>query len=140
MMAYAVRALHESHGKKYLTDVRTPANEIFKNNPFITRIADDDPDAQLIKMEYPSINQSCDYPVHFANAFSSFLSDKLKVKIYSTLLLNFELNFCLLTFEFWLKDLQFAAIMYLGVSLYGNLNFAFRISKCINVSFIMLVD
>ncbi len=84
ILAYAVKALHESQGKKYLTDIRTSADEIFENNPFITKIADDDPEAQVIDMEYPSIHQSNQYPVSFVNAFSAFLSRKLGVTIYPT--------------------------------------------------------
>jgi len=82
MMSYAVKSLHESQGKKYLTDIRTSADEIFANNPFITKIADDDPEAQVIKMEYPSINQSNQNPVKFVTAFTTFLSQKLGVPIH----------------------------------------------------------
>ena len=40
MMTAAVRDLHAAHPGKYLTDVRTPHPDIWRNNPHITPIPD----------------------------------------------------------------------------------------------------
>lgn len=45
IMSVAIRALHKAHPGQYLTDVRSPANEIFLNNPYITPLPRPDPTA-----------------------------------------------------------------------------------------------
>ncbi len=82
--SYAIKSLHESHGNKYLTDVRTSANEFFIGNPFITKLDEKDPEVKQIELNYPSINQSNQYPVHFVNAFTLDLAKKLGIKIQQT--------------------------------------------------------
>ena len=56
----AFRDLHKAYPGEYETDFRVPTGceQIFENNPHITRIADEDPLAQRIQLEYPDIHQS----------------------------------------------------------------------------------
>lgn len=84
MLSAAVRDLHLSYPGEFLTDVRTPSPAIWENNPYITPIEDDDPDAELIECEYPLIHQSNQLPYHFVHAFGDFLSDKLDLDIRPT--------------------------------------------------------
>ena len=73
----AVRDLHLARPGEYLTDVRTPCPALWENNPHITRIEDNDPDARVIAMEYPLIHRSNREPVHFVTAYTAFLAEQL---------------------------------------------------------------
>lgn len=81
MLTAAVRDLHKSHPNKFLTDVRTPCPALWENNPYITKIDNKDPDAEIIKCEYPLINRSNRSPYHFIHGFRKFLEQKLDIKI-----------------------------------------------------------
>lgn len=84
MLAYAVKALHESFPKEYLTDVRTSTPDIFIGNPYISKLEDGDPEAEVFRMEYPTIHMSNQYPVQFVNSFIRDLSVKLDTTIWPT--------------------------------------------------------
>ena len=84
VMTAAVRDLHKAHPGKYLTDIRTSANEIWEHNPNITKILDNDPEAELIQMEYPLIHNSNEGAYPFITSFHFFLESKLNVKIPAT--------------------------------------------------------
>ncbi len=79
LLTAAVRDLHQTYPDRFLTDVRTPCPALWENNPWITTIADDDPDAQTILCEYPLIHQSNQLPYHFIHGFHRFLSEQLGV-------------------------------------------------------------
>lgn len=81
MLLFAVTSLHRAHPGKYVTDVRSPAPGVFESNPLIQRLRDNDPGVTIIDMEYPQIHQSNTHPVRFSTSFTSFLADKLGVKI-----------------------------------------------------------
>ncbi|HEY4259051.1 MAG TPA: ADP-heptose--LPS heptosyltransferase [Schlesneria sp.] len=83
-MTVAVHSLHETYPGEYLTDVRTPCPDIWQNNPWITPIADNDPDATRIQMEYPQINVSNQRPVTFVEAYTMFLGEQLQRPLRAT--------------------------------------------------------
>jgi ADP-heptose:LPS heptosyltransferase len=78
MLLYAITSLHETYPGEYLTDVRVSATEIFEANPLITKIADTDPDATKLRMEYPQIHESNTKPFRFSTAITAYLADKLQ--------------------------------------------------------------
>jgi hypothetical protein len=65
MLTAAVRDLHAHYPGWFLTDVRTPCPHLWENNPHLTVIADDDPEAEAIECEYPLIHRSNQQPWHF---------------------------------------------------------------------------
>ncbi len=81
MMSATVRDLHHAHPGRFLTDVRTPAPDLWENNPHLTPIADDDPDAEVVVMEYPLIDRSNDVALHFIHGYHEYLGEKLGVSI-----------------------------------------------------------
>lgn len=81
MLTAAVRDLHLSHPGRFVTDVRTPAPALWENNPYITQIDDEDPDARVIDCEYPLINLSNDVSLHFVHGYRIFLQSALRVPI-----------------------------------------------------------
>lgn len=83
IMSCAIRDLKKAH-PDFLIDVRSPCNEIFRNNPYITPISDSDPEAENIQMEYPLIHSSGFTGTHFSDGYRVFLEDRLKIKIPKT--------------------------------------------------------
>jgi pyroglutamyl-peptidase I len=84
MMTATVRDLHKAHPGQYLTDVRTPFPALWRNNPYVTKIADNDPEAELIELHYPAIHQSNQRPRHFVEAMTQYLGDQLGAPIRCT--------------------------------------------------------
>lgn len=83
MLTAAVRDLHRAHPGRFLTDVRTSCDALWENNPWLSPLAEDDPEVESIDCEYPLIHQSNERPVHFVEAFPAFLSGHLGVPIES---------------------------------------------------------
>ncbi|MCB1064169.1 MAG: ADP-heptose--LPS heptosyltransferase [Verrucomicrobiae bacterium] len=77
MLTAAVRDLHAHYPGDFLTDVRTPCPHLWENSPYITKISDDDPDAESIVCEYPLVHRSNQEPWHFVHAYGDFLAEKL---------------------------------------------------------------
>lgn len=85
MLTAAVRDLHLAHPGEFATDVRTACGALWENNPYITPLADDDPEVEGIDCEYPLIHESNDHAVHFIHGFIDDLERKLGVPIQPTL-------------------------------------------------------
>lgn len=83
-MTVAVRSLHDRYPGQFLTDVRTPIPDIWRNNPHVTPIADDDPDAERIDLHYPQINRSNEEPHNFIRCYAEFLGEKLGLPLTPT--------------------------------------------------------
>ncbi|HYG35797.1 MAG TPA: glycosyltransferase family 9 protein, partial [Clostridia bacterium] len=84
MLTAAVRDLHSWYPGQYQTDVRTACPELWENNPHLTPLADDDPEAELIDCSYPLIDHCNKTPYHCLHGFIEFLNDKLGLKIKPT--------------------------------------------------------
>ncbi|MFA5192394.1 MAG: glycosyltransferase family 9 protein [Verrucomicrobiia bacterium] len=81
MLTAAVRDLHLSHPKQFLTDVSTPCPHLWENNPYLTRLEEKDSSTQLLECQYPLIHRSNTEPWHFIHGFTQFISEKLGVPI-----------------------------------------------------------
>lgn len=84
MLTAAVRDLHKSHPGKYLTDVRTSADHLWENNPYITPLEEGDEEVEVIECEYPLIHQSNEGQYHFIHGYRKFLEEKLNITIKPT--------------------------------------------------------
>jgi len=84
MLTAAVRDLHLSYPGEFLTDVWTSCHELWENNPFITKLDENDPDVEVINCEYPLIHESNQLPLHFVHAFRIFLCGRLDIGIKPT--------------------------------------------------------
>jgi ADP-heptose:LPS heptosyltransferase len=82
-LTVAVHSLHETYPGQYQTDVRTPCPDIWLNNPHITPLADNDPDAVRIAMEYPQIDRSNQTPINFLSCYTEFLGEQLGRPLYA---------------------------------------------------------
>lgn len=88
-MTAAVRELGDQYRKQFLVDVRTNHPEIWEHNPWITAIADDDPEAERIRMHYgrpdgddrpdiyASVQKSNQHPVHMISGYCEWLGREL---------------------------------------------------------------
>lgn len=81
MLTAAIRDLHRTYPKIFLTDVRTFQLDIWKNNPYITKLSNDDPSVVQIDCEYNLIHSSNQLPYHFIHGFRMDLEKKLGIKI-----------------------------------------------------------
>lgn len=81
MLTAAVRDLHLTYPEQFQTDVRTSCGQLWENNPYLTRLNEDDPEVEIIRCEYPLIHQSNHLPYHFIHGFRLFLSEKLGMPI-----------------------------------------------------------
>jgi len=106
VMTNALRDLHKAHPGRYRTEVRTPCNELYDNNPYITKLGYNEAeyeimaralakgdknghaeflgDVLVIDMQYPMIHQSGRTGAHFSYGHRAFLEDVLGVKIPQT--------------------------------------------------------
>ncbi len=73
----AVESLHRTYPGQYVTDVRTPAREIWHANPHVTTILDSEPGARAIDMHYPSINRCNQEAIPFLGGYTEYLAEQL---------------------------------------------------------------
>jgi ADP-heptose:LPS heptosyltransferase len=81
MLTAAVRDLHRAYPERFLTDVRTTADQLWENNPYITPLDEDDPEVRIIKMEYPLVHHSNTRPYHFIHGYVQYLEEQLGLRI-----------------------------------------------------------
>jgi ADP-heptose:LPS heptosyltransferase len=85
MLTAAVRDLHLNYPHKYLTDVRTTCKPLWRNNPHLTALSEDDPEVEQIECHYPLIHGCNERPYHFIHGFTDWLNQKLRLRIQPTL-------------------------------------------------------
>ncbi len=81
MLTAAIRDLHQCYPGKFATDVRTACPDLWANNPQITPLSEDDPEAEPIDCAYPLINQCDKLPYHCLHGFIGFLNKRLRLSI-----------------------------------------------------------
>ena len=81
MLTAAVRDLMTAHGDKFEVAVRTSCPDLWDNNPWLTPLDEEDPEVEIIDMEYPLVHRSNDLPYHFIHGFRMFLEDRLDLRI-----------------------------------------------------------
>jgi len=81
MLTAAVQALHAQHPARFLTDVRTPCPALWRHNPHITSLRDDDPEARHIECHYPLVHRSNQLPYHFIHGYTKHLAAELGIPI-----------------------------------------------------------
>ena len=81
MMSVAIRALYKAHGDKFMIDVETPCDDIFLNNPYLTKFDHIGADVQVIDMQYPEVHKSGASGRHFTDGHRKFLEQVLDLEI-----------------------------------------------------------
>jgi ADP-heptose:LPS heptosyltransferase len=84
MLTAAVRDLHRCYPGQFVTDVRTVCSELWKNNPHLTSLSEEDPEAEQIDCLYPLIDRCNESPYHCLHGFVEFLNDRLNLAIKPT--------------------------------------------------------
>ena len=85
MMTPAIRDLHLAYPGEYVTDVRSPAPQVFQNNPYITSLKDGE--GKLTDMQYPLIHESGATGRHFSEGHREFLASVIGKPIKNTSML-----------------------------------------------------
>jgi ADP-heptose:LPS heptosyltransferase len=81
MMTAAVRDLHLAHPGKFVTDVRTPAMQLWENNPYLTPMTEHDPGFKVVSMQYELIHDSNEGAYHFIHGYARHLEKVLGLRI-----------------------------------------------------------
>ena len=84
MLTAAVRDLHRCYPGRFETDVRTSAQALWENNPYVTPIESDASNLREITCHYPSIQESNRNGKHFIHGFTEFLNEALELQIRPT--------------------------------------------------------
>lgn len=78
ILTAAVRDLHAAYPGRFVTDVRTSADALWENNPYLTSLDEGDPDVTVLDMEYPLVHRSNTAPYHFIHGYAQFLEDAIR--------------------------------------------------------------
>jgi ADP-heptose:LPS heptosyltransferase len=81
MLTAAVRDLHRTYPRQFVTDVRTACPHLWENNPDITPLDESSPETRTIQCHYPLIQRSNSVPVHFLEGFIDYLNSILEIRI-----------------------------------------------------------
>src|SRR5713226_3813363 len=81
MLTAAVRDLHAACPGQFQTDVRTSADALWLNNPYITRLKEAEVGVKSLDMHYPLIHQSNQRPYHFIHGYAQHLEERLGLRI-----------------------------------------------------------
>lgn len=80
MLTVGIKALHENYKGKFITGVKTSCDEIFMNNPYVTPMSENDPGVEVLKCDYPLINDCNKRPYHFVHGYPQFFENTLGLK------------------------------------------------------------
>lgn len=89
MLSAAIRDLHLSYPGQFLTDVRTDHSLLFRYNPNITPLLEQDPDVRVLQVGYTQLLNTCrgswdDCSYHFSHGFRKHLEQLLEMPIRQT--------------------------------------------------------
>ena len=78
VLTAAVESLHRLYPGEYITDVRTSVDEIWENNPHITKLSDDE---KVVECHYSSIQECSQTPIAFLEGYTRYLGEELDIPI-----------------------------------------------------------
>ncbi len=82
LLTAAVRDLHRAYPGQFLTDVRTPFDELWLHNPWLTPLRDDE--AETIECDFALLEESNRAPYHVIHSFIEDLNRQLDLRIRPT--------------------------------------------------------
>lgn len=84
MLTAAVRDIHACYPGRFVIDVRTSCPDLWRNNPHLTPLREDDQGTRVVDCEYPLIHRSNTAPYHFVHGFIEHLNEILGLQIRPT--------------------------------------------------------
>ncbi|MEZ6129157.1 MAG: glycosyltransferase family 9 protein [Planctomycetaceae bacterium] len=81
MMTAAVRDLMSAHPGQFAVDVRTSADDLWENNPYLTPLDEDGVGVEVFDMHYPLVHEANTRPLHFIHGYPLYLEERLGVRI-----------------------------------------------------------
>ena len=79
LLTAAIRELHRAHPGKFLTDLRTPFDDLWLHNPHVTPLHDGD--GEVIECGYALLGESNTAPFHAIHSFTEHLATRLGLRI-----------------------------------------------------------
>ena len=79
LLTAAIRELHHAHPGRFLTDLRTPFDDLWLHNPHVTPLREDE--AEVIECNYALLSESNTAPFHAIHRFTENLAAQLGVRI-----------------------------------------------------------
>jgi ADP-heptose:LPS heptosyltransferase len=80
MLTSAIRDLHEAYPNRFVTDVDTTCRQIWRNNPYISRV-DRNEFHQYVDLGYPPYSHDEVNPEHLTTRYHHRLSEKLGIPV-----------------------------------------------------------
>ena len=81
MLTAAIRDLHGCYPGRFLTDVRTFYPALWEQNPYLVKLSEDDPEAEVIECSYPLIHRADTAGSHCLQGFVAFLNQRLGLAV-----------------------------------------------------------
>ena len=81
MLTAAVRDLPKAHPNRFLTDVRTSANDLWLGSPYVTPLEDAAPGIIAVDMHCPLVHRGNERPFHFIHGYVQHLEQALDLKV-----------------------------------------------------------
>lgn len=84
LMTAAVRDLHRCYPGEFQVDVHSPFPELWRHNPYLTRLDPKTPGVGVIECDYPLIQVANQVPCHAIHGFIQFFNEQLGLQIAPT--------------------------------------------------------
>lgn len=82
LLTAAVRDLHRAYPRQFRVDVRTPFNDVWLHNPWLSPMRDDE--GEVVECEYALMDESNRTPYHALHGFVEHLNRRLDLRIRPT--------------------------------------------------------
>ena len=82
LLTAALRDLHRAHPGRFLVDVRTPFDDLWLHNPWLTPMGDDE--GEVVECDYALMEESNHAPYHAIHGFIEHLNRTLGLRIRPT--------------------------------------------------------
>jgi ADP-heptose:LPS heptosyltransferase len=81
LLTAAVRDLHRCYPGQLQTDVRTGFADLWKHNPYLSRLNEYDPDVTTVRCDMPLVQRSNESACHCLHGFTEFLNQYLGTRV-----------------------------------------------------------
>jgi ADP-heptose:LPS heptosyltransferase len=81
VLSAVIRDLHKCYPGRFLTDIRSCKDELFLNNPYLSRLSEDDPEVRIVQVENKYIQHVPHFAGHYIHGCAAEINDALGLNI-----------------------------------------------------------